>query len=83
MNETRLMKKSLCLVLLLGLSIPGCSMFNKSARQERAYSRYVKKSKAARDRQRSRTIRQRAEMPSLRNQQPSPVQENVQTSESQ
>jgi hypothetical protein len=82
-KETRLMMKSLCLVILLGLSMPGCSIFDKNARQERAYHKYVKKSKAARERQRSRMIHQRAEMPSLRSQQPSPVQENVQTSEGQ
>ena len=81
MNETRLMKKTLCLILLLGLSIPGCSMFDKNARRERAYSKYVKKMKTGRERQRSRIIRQRAEIPSLRP--PPPVQENVQTSESQ
>ena len=63
--------------------MPGCSMFDKNARQERAYHKYVKKMKAGRERQRSRIIRQRAEMPSLRSQQPSPVQENVQISEGQ
>jgi hypothetical protein len=71
------MRKSLCLVLLLGLSMPGCSMFDKNARQERAYSKYVKKSKAARERQRSQIIRQRAQISSLRP--PPPVQETVQT----
>jgi hypothetical protein len=75
--------KSLYLVLLLALGMPGCSMFDKNARQQRAYSKYVKKMKTARERQRSSIIRQRAEMPSLRNQQPSPVRETVQTSEGQ
>jgi hypothetical protein len=76
------MKKSLCLVLLLGLSMPGCSMFDKNARQQRAYSKYVKKSKAAaRERQRSQIIRQRAQIPSLRT--PPPPQENVAISEGQ
>ena len=76
--------KSLCLVLLLALSAPGCSMFSKSSREARAYSKYVKKQSAVRDRQRSRIIRQRAEMPSLRTQPtPGPVQESVQTSEGQ
>ena len=56
-------------------------MFDKNARRERAYSKYVKKMKTGRERQRSRIIRQRAEIPSLRP--PPPVQENVQTSESQ
>jgi hypothetical protein len=73
--------KTFCLVLLLGLSTPGCSMFDKNARQERAYRKYVNKSKTARERQRSQIIRQRAQIPSLRT--PPPVQETVQTSESQ
>jgi hypothetical protein len=76
-----MMMKWLCLVLLLGLSMPGCSMFDKNARRERAYHKYVKKSKAARDRQRSQIIRQRAQIPSLRTS--PPVQESVETSESQ
>lgn len=73
--------KSLCLVLLLGLSLPGCSMFSKSGRQERAYNKYLKHVKSGRERQRSRVIHQRAEMPSLRS--APPLQQNVETSESQ
>jgi hypothetical protein len=75
--------KSLALVLLVALSVPGCSMFSsKQSRQERAYSKYVRKMSSKRDRQRSRIIQQRAEPPALRTQPtPGPVQENVQTSE--
>jgi hypothetical protein len=74
--------KWLSLVLLLGLSMPGCSMFTKSGRQERAYSKYVRKMSANRDKQRSQEIKQRAEMPKLRPT-PGPTEENIQVSESQ
>jgi hypothetical protein len=73
--------KSLCLILFLGLSMPGCSMLTKSGRQNRAYSKYIKQMKTARERQRSRVIHQRAEMPPLRTS--APLQESAQTSESQ
>ncbi len=74
--------KSLCLtlVVVLGLSMPGCSMFTKSGRQDRAYYKQLKQVKNARERRRESMIRQRAEMPSLRNpppsQQDSPPPEN-------
>jgi PBP1b-binding outer membrane lipoprotein LpoB len=77
----RLMK-SLCLVLLLALITPGCSRFSKSGRQERAYSKYVRKMSANRDKQQLREIRQRAEMPKLRPTPSEPV-ESVQVSESE
>jgi hypothetical protein len=77
--------KFLCLVLLLAVIAPGCSIFSsKSDRERRAYSKYVKKQSAGRDRQRSKIIQQRAEPPSLRTQPtPGPVQESIQTSEGQ
>jgi PBP1b-binding outer membrane lipoprotein LpoB len=74
--------KSLGLVLLLALLTPGCSRFSKSGRQERAYSKYVRKMSANRDKQRLQEIKQRAEMPKLRPTPSEPV-ENVQVSESQ
>ena len=81
--------KSLCLVLLLALSMPACSMLTKSGRQERAYSKYITKMSSSRDkqraremRQRSREIRQRAQMPELRPTPSEPV-ENIQVSEGQ
>jgi hypothetical protein len=71
--------KVLCVVLLLGLSVPGCSTFSKSARAERAYSRYLKKATAAREKRRKQLIHhQRAEMPSLRNTPPPLQQQTVQ-----
>lgn len=72
--------KTLCLVLFLGLSMPGCSMFTEGGRQERSYSKYVRKMSAARDKQRSKEIKQRAEMPKLRPT-PSEPEENSQVSE--
>ena len=74
--------KTLCLILFLGLSMPGCSMFGKRDGQSREYRRYLKKMKITRERERHK-IRQRAEMPTLRNSQPSPPETNVQVSESQ
>ena len=75
--------KSLCLVLFMAVSMPGCSMFRKEGGQSRTYTKYLKKMKAQRerDRKRSNEIRQRAEMPTLRSSPPPEV--NVQTSESQ
>jgi hypothetical protein len=75
--------KSLSLVLLVALSVPGCSMFTKSGREERAYTKYLRKMGAAREEQRAKAIRQRAQMPDLR---PAPVSEpveNIQVSEGQ
>jgi hypothetical protein len=74
--------KWLSLVLLLGLSTPGCSMLTKSGRQERAYSKYVRKMSANRDKQRLQELKQRAEMPKLRPTPSEPV-ENIQVSESE
>lgn len=77
--------KSLCLILFLAMSMPGCSMFKKEGQQDRTYTKYLKKMKAQRDRDRKRSneIRQRATMPTLRQQQPSPPEISVQTSESE
>jgi uncharacterized protein YceK len=70
--------KALCLVLLLGLSMSGCSRFTKSGRMDRAYYKQLKQVKAAREKQRKKTIQKRAEMPSLRNPPPPPLEQNVQ-----
>lgn len=55
--------KSLCLVLLLGLSMPGCSMFTKSGRMDRAYYKQLKQVKVARERRRKQTIQKQAKIP--------------------
>ena len=54
-------------------------MFKKEGRQDRTYTKYLKKMKAnrERDRKRSNEIRQRAEMPVLRSSPPPEV--NVET----
>ena len=67
--------KVLYLVLLLGLGMPGCSRFTKSGRMDRAYYKQLRQVKAAREKQRKRTIQKRAAMPSLRN--PPPLEQNV------
>jgi hypothetical protein len=60
--------KSICLVLLLALGTPGCSMFTKSGRMDRAYYKQLKQVKVAREKRRKQVIQhQRATMPSLRN----------------
>jgi hypothetical protein len=68
--------KALCVVLLLGLSMPGCSMFTKSGRMDRAYYKQLKQVRVAREKQRKRMIQKRAEMPALRT--PPPLEQNVQ-----
>ena len=74
--------KTLCLILFLGLSMPGCSMFSKGDGQSRAYRKYLKKMKVTRERERNK-IRQRAEMPTLRNPPVSPPEVNIQVSQSE
>jgi uncharacterized protein YceK len=68
--------KSLCLVLLLALGMPGCSTFSKSSRQQRAYNKYIQKMSSGRRRQQTKAIKQRSKMPELRSL--PPVQENIQ-----
>jgi hypothetical protein len=68
--------KSLYLVLLLALGMPGCSTFSKGSRQERAYKKYVQKMSSGRRVQQTKAIKQQAKIPELRPL--SPVQENVQ-----
>ena len=55
--------KALCLVLLLALSMPSCSRFSKSSRDQHAYAKYIKKSKAAREKERERVVKQRNTIP--------------------
>ena len=55
--------KSLCMVLLLGLCMPGCSMFTKSGRMDRAYYKQLKQVKVAREKQRKRVIQRQAKVP--------------------
>lgn len=66
----------LCVILLLGLSMSGCSRFTKSGRMDRAYYKQLKQVRGTRVKERKRTIQKRAEMPSLRT--PPPLEQNVQ-----
>lgn len=61
------MKKSFTLLLTLCVlsAGSGCSMFSKSARQERAYDRYVEKSSRARLKQRALFKHSAPAMPSV------------------
>jgi hypothetical protein len=69
--------KSLCVVLLLGLSMPGCSMFTKSGRMDRAYYKQLKQVRVVREKQRKRVIQKQAKMPK-QNELP-PLGQDVQT----
>jgi hypothetical protein len=69
--------KSLCVVLLLGLAMPGCSMFTRTGRIDRAYYKQLKQVKAEREKRRKQTIQRRATMVSP-NTLP-PLEQNVQT----
>ena len=51
------MLKSITLSLILALASTSCSSFTKQGRQERAYSKYIRKSSASRLKQRSRFLR--------------------------
>ena len=56
--------KSLCVVLLLALGMPGCSMFTKSGRMDRAYYKQLKQVRASRVKERQRMIKKQAKIPS-------------------
>ena len=72
----------LCFVLFLSLSMPGCSMFTKSGRMDRAYYKQLKQVKVAREKRRKQMmIKQRATMPSMRTTPPMPM--NTQPGEGQ
>ena len=70
--------KYLALIILLGLSLPGCSRFTKTGRMDRAYYKQLKQANVAREKRRKNLIQhQRAEMPSLRS--TPPLEQNVQS----
>jgi hypothetical protein len=70
--------KTLCVVLLLAVSVPGCSRFSKNARMERAYARHLRKATVTRDKNLKKMTRQSAQMRSLRNTPaPPPVQQET------
>jgi len=75
--------KTLCLVLLLGLSVPGCSRFTTAGRIDRAYYKQLKQVRAAREkRTKDLAKRQRAETKSFLSDSPPPPalgQQSVET----
>lgn len=77
--------KTLCLILLFALSVPGCSRFTKTGRMDRAYYKQLKMASADREKRRKALIvRQRAQMPPLRDTpQPTEVPIVQMTTESQ
>jgi hypothetical protein len=57
--------KSLCVVLLLAMSLPACSRFTKTGRMDRAYYKQMKQVKVAREKRRKQLIHQQsAKIPS-------------------
>ena len=59
------MIKSLSLLLALAWAVSGCSSFSKTARQQRAYEKYVQKSSVARMKQRSLFRNSQPSMPTM------------------
>lgn len=56
--------KTLSLILIAALTFPACSHFSKTARQQRAYEKYVRTSMAKQAKQRTKIAKTRAaEMP--------------------
>ncbi len=43
--------------------LPGCARFSEEGRSQRAYAKYIKKSRAARDKQQAKARRQQQEIP--------------------
>jgi len=71
--------RTLSLVLLLALGLPGCSRFSQSGRNRAYYRKQIKQAEAAQKKRRKRLLEhQRAEMPSLRNSPPPLQQQTVQ-----
>jgi hypothetical protein len=71
--------KSLCLILLLAIgATPGCSHFSSSARQQRAYAKYVRKSAIVREKRQKQFRQEKAKIPATA---PSEPQVTMETSE--
>jgi hypothetical protein len=74
--------KSLCLIFFLALSAtPGCSRFTSSGRQDRAYTKYMRKSMIDREKRQARFRREKAKIPQPDTAAPSEPQVTAQTSE--
>jgi hypothetical protein len=58
------MLKSLSLILFLAIAaMPGCSHFSRSARDERAYAKFVRKSANAREKQQKKFLGEKTKVP--------------------
>ena len=57
--------------------MPGCSMFTKSGRMDRAYYKQLKQVRVAREKQRKRVIQKQTRLPSA--DKPPPLEQNVQS----
>jgi hypothetical protein len=56
--------KSLCLILFLAIgAMPACSHFSSSARQQRAYAKYVRKSGMVRVKRQKQFRQEKAKIP--------------------
>jgi hypothetical protein len=56
--------KSLCLILFLAISaMPSCSHFSSSARQQRAYAKYVRKSAIVHQKRQKQFRQDKAKIP--------------------
>jgi hypothetical protein len=56
--------KSLCLILFLAIgATPGCSHFSSSARQQRAYAKYVRKYATGREKQQKKFLKEKSKIP--------------------
>jgi hypothetical protein len=56
--------KSLSLILFLAIgAMPGCSHFSSSARDQRAYAKYVRKSATVREKQQKHFLQEKSEIP--------------------
>ena len=56
--------KSISLILLLALSMTGCSTFSKTARMDRAYYKQLKQVKIARQKRLKQAIEKQSRIPS-------------------
>jgi hypothetical protein len=54
---------SLFLLILMVSISPACSRFSASGRQERAYAKYIKKSKSDRERRQAKFRKEKAKIP--------------------
>jgi hypothetical protein len=76
------MKSLSLLLLILVVSIsPACSRFSASGRQERAYAKYIKKSKSDRERRQAQFRKEKAKIPKPGETESSEPREMTQTSE--